>query len=57
MPVHVDQLSTEVVAEAEAPATTGGGGAMRWEQLARWRQLQANAVRDRLRTSAEGFDD
>ncbi len=59
MPVHVDQLSTEVVAEAEAPAAAAGGGgeAMRWEQLARWRQLQSNAVRDQLRTSAEGFDD
>lgn len=56
MPVHVDQLSTEVIPEPEAPQG-GGGEESRWQQLMRWRQLQANAIRDRLRTSAEGFDD
>ena len=55
MSVHIDQLSTEVIAETEpspqAEVTMG------WQEVDRVRQAHACARRDSLRTAAEGFDD
>jgi hypothetical protein len=54
--VYVDRILTEVTPEPE-PAPPPQGNAMPWEELDRWRALQARRVWDQLRTSAEGYDD
>lgn len=56
MPVHIGELSTEVIPEPEPPpgARDGGSG---WEEVTRVRESQSALSRDRLRTAAEGFDD
>ena len=56
MPVHIGELSTEVVPEPEPPPGPRDGGEV-WENLTRVRELQSALLRDRLRTAAEGFDD
>jgi hypothetical protein len=57
MPVHIDQMTSEVVPESE-PASGGGyGETPSWEEMAQLRDQQARLLRDRLRTAAEGFDD
>ena len=56
MPVHVDEVVSEVTAEADSPAA-GGAEPMKWEELAKVRDLQAQVARDHWRTSAEGYDD
>jgi hypothetical protein len=56
MPVHVDELVSEVSAEAPA-ATEAPAPAPEWQELARSRELHAQILRDRRRTAAEGFDD
>lgn len=56
MPVHIGELSTEVIPEPEPPpgARDGGPG---WVEVTRVRESQSALLRDRLRTAAEGFDD
>jgi hypothetical protein len=56
MAVHVDRVISDVTAEPE-PAPEGKGDSTPWEELDRWRAWQAQSVRDRFRTCAEGFDD
>jgi hypothetical protein len=56
MTVHVDSLSTEVVAEPESsPLETGEQTP--WEELERLRALRSRLERDRLRTHAAAYDD
>jgi hypothetical protein len=55
MSVHVDQISTEVIAETE-PAPQAAV-TMGWQEVDMVQQALACARRDRLRTAAEGFDD
>lgn len=57
MPVHVDELVSEVSAEGPAPSTEAPAPAPEWQELARARELHAQLLRDRWRTAAEGFDD
>jgi len=65
MPVNVDQVTSEVVAESGAPtAPSGGSGGgsgsgqeSPWLSLARHRDLGAQAAEDALRTRAEAYDD
>ena len=56
MPIHVEHLTSEVIAETEPPPPSAGQN-MRWQEVDRVRQALARATRDRLRTAAEGFDD
>jgi hypothetical protein len=56
MPVHIDQMTSEVIPESE-PASGGNEESTSWEALAQLRDRQARILRDRLRTTAEGFDD
>ncbi len=56
MPVHVDHVVSDVIAEAE-PAAEESTGTMAWEEVNRFRQMQARVAQDRLRTAAEGFND
>ncbi|HZN06860.1 MAG TPA: hypothetical protein VFB65_08755 [Pyrinomonadaceae bacterium] len=56
MPVHVDEMTSEVSTEAGAPAT-GTGAAMVWEDTAHIRDVRAQLARDARRTSAENYDD
>jgi hypothetical protein len=56
MSVHVDSLSTEVVAEPE-PGSPETGEQTHWEELDRLRALRARLERDRLRTHAAAYDD
>lgn len=56
MPVHIGELSTEVIPEPEPPPGPRDGGE-RSGELMRLRESQAALLRDRLRTAAEGFDD
>jgi hypothetical protein len=56
MPVHIGELTTEVIPEPEPPPGADNGGAG-WEAVTRVRESQAALSRERLRTAAEGFDD
>jgi hypothetical protein len=58
MSVHIDQLTSEVVAEPE-PAAPGGGAEAEewWDALDRVRRSASRIARDRARICAEGFDD
>jgi hypothetical protein len=56
MPVHVEEMTSEVTAESGASAAATGGG-MQWEERARVREMQTQLMRDALRTSAEAYDD
>jgi uncharacterized protein with HEPN domain len=56
MPVHVDELVSEVSAEAP-PTAPAAATAVEWQELARMRDLQAQALRNAWRTAAQGFDD
>jgi hypothetical protein len=56
MVVHVDELTSEVTPEPE-PAPEGAGEAMEWKRVEQTRAALSRALRDDLRTAAEGFDD
>lgn len=53
MAVHVDEMVSEVSAEAE-PAT---GEAVKRQDFEHIREWHAQTARDRRRTEAEGYDD
>jgi hypothetical protein len=57
MPIHVDEMTSEVIPESEPVWSGGSAEANSWEALAQLRDQQARLLRDRLRTAAEGFDD
>jgi hypothetical protein len=56
MGVHIDEMVSEVTAEADSPAA-GAPTPATWEELARTREAEAQAARDRFRRAAEGYDD
>ena len=56
MPVHVDRVLTEVIAEPE-PVPANPPPASPWAEIDRLRAALGTLERDRLRTRAEGFDD
>lgn len=56
MPVHIGEITTEVVPEAE-PLGAAPVPKMDWQEIDRTAQLISRQIRDRLRTAAEGFDD
>jgi hypothetical protein len=56
MPIHVDEMVSEVTAESDSPAA-GASEPMKWDEKARAREAQAQIARDRFRTAAEGYDD
>lgn len=56
MAVHVDEMVSEVTAEADTPAA-GASKPVHWEEQAALRAAQAQIARDRRRTAAEGYDD
>ena len=56
MPVHVDEMTSEVTTEAGAPTTTTGGATV-WEEKAHIRDVRAQLARDARRTAAEDYDD
>ena len=56
MPVHIDQVTSEVSLEAE-PLEAPIAASTVWQELDRVVQLPARRQRDRLRTACEGFDD
>ena len=56
MPVHVDEMISEVTAESDSPAA-GASEPMKWDEQARVREAQAQIARDRFRTAAEGYHD
>jgi hypothetical protein len=57
MAVNVDRVVSDVVAEPEPAPPQKPAEPTPWEELDRWRALQARLMKDRLRTCAEGFDD
>ena len=56
MAVHVDEMVSQVTAEADSPAA-GASEPVKWEESAQVREAQAQIARDRFRTAAEGYDD
>ncbi|HET6765385.1 MAG TPA: hypothetical protein VFH27_16985 [Longimicrobiaceae bacterium] len=56
MTVHVDRMTTDVVAEPEAGAETRGETPV-WEELQRMRAAAARLRAEGDRTRAAGFDD
>jgi hypothetical protein len=62
MSVHIDELTSEVVTEgtdrgvAPQPGAGGESGTV-WQEQARFRALRERALRDALRTQAEGYGD
>lgn len=57
MPVHIDEISSEVTAVSDTAPAQAGGGEREWEQWDRLRAMQRRLAADSIRTSAEGFDD
>ncbi len=56
MAVHVDEMVSDVTAEA-APQAAPAGESVKWQELERLREANAQMTRDRRRTEAEGYDD
>jgi hypothetical protein len=57
--VHVGELTSEVVTEPEVgtSAQAQGSDGWTWDELEKQEELIARLHSDRMRTSAEGFDD
>jgi hypothetical protein len=56
--VHVDEMTSEVIAEPEQASQVGDGDSdQRWAEEERHRWIRERLASDRLRTAAEGFDD
>ena len=56
MPIHIDEMTSEVTTESAAP-TSADGPTTNWEERARVRDMQLQIAQDARRTSAEGYDD
>jgi len=54
MPVHIDEVDTEVTAESPQTPTAGAADS---EEPARMMRMLEQIRRDSRRTAAEGFDD
>ena len=58
MPVHVDEISSDVIAEGDAGATPQTPAARDlWRQTDALRRVQNRLAEEMERTSSEGFDD
>lgn len=58
MTTHIENAVTEVIAEPESTASTGGGGSdPRWSEQRKICDAIKQAERMRQRVGAEGFDD
>jgi hypothetical protein len=57
MPVHIDEMVSEVTAEPEPRATAAGAVTVKWEEQERWRAARERMARDRCRLQAEDYDD
>ena len=56
MAVHIEEMTSEVTAESDSPAS-GARTPPTWEERVSVREMQAQIRRDALRTAAEGYDD
>jgi hypothetical protein len=56
MPVNVDEITSDVTAEAE-PESPMTGETTSWQEVERLRAAQAQIACDQRRTAAEGYDD
>jgi len=56
MAVHIDQITSEVIPEAE-PASSGTGEGSSLVDMEQLREMQTILFWDRRRTAAEGYDD
>jgi hypothetical protein len=57
MPVHVDEMVSEVSAETGSPAPASNQQMVPWQELERLREAQAELAYERRRTEANGYDD
>jgi len=57
MPVHIDDVSSEVMTSPEAPSDDKSSGDSRWKDAEQIRKTIEYQARIELRTKAEGFDD
>jgi len=58
MPVHVDELTSEVSVDTGAASTTSSGQAQSpWQEADAYRALRARLARIAERTRAEAYDD
>jgi hypothetical protein len=57
MPVHIDQMTSEIVPEPEMPVPPQSAPMTEWHETDHTRQLMARQQLDRMRIAAEGFDD
>jgi len=60
VPIHIEEMTSDVSAETPPAATAAAQGAAAppdWQELAHQRELYAQLARDYRRTAAEGFDD
>lgn len=56
MPIHIDEVSSDVQVEGERPAAAAAPQPP-GQALARWRDMQQRLLRDESRTSACGNED
>lgn len=56
MPIHVEEVTSDISAEAPA-AASNAAPAPEWQELARMRELHGQVLRDASRIASEGFDD
>jgi Trk K+ transport system NAD-binding subunit len=57
VPIHIDEMSTEVLAEQPAPQADAAATVQQDDEVARVRATLARTVQLAWRTQAEGFDD
>jgi hypothetical protein len=57
MPVHIDEITSEVTAVSAPPAPRSNRAEREWEQWERLRAMQQRIAADLARVRAEGFDD
>lgn len=57
MSVRVDDLTSDVTAEAAPQEPSGSAGPGPWEAEDRYRELRDRMARDAERTRAEAYDD
>jgi hypothetical protein len=55
--VHIDEVTSEVVAEAEPALPSTPAEGWTWQEMERLRAMRGQLERDQARTRAEGFGD
>jgi hypothetical protein len=56
MPIHIDEMTSEVTTETADPGSPTGA-TTHWEERARVRDMALLIAQDARRTSAEDYDD